>query len=164
MAQVPLYTFPVDDGTKSYHVKGGSDDKLGSQWIDPKLYQKFHLVRYDYRGMGNSDNPNYPLDLNAYDLFAVVTKLLKLYYGAVHCLKSPSDHLVLATESLLDPQGNFEKVLFGMSELFISFKRLSDQLNSLAIQLLVIKMLVIVLYGKTSKELNKDIMEFVEKV
>ncbi|CAG8564578.1 uncharacterized protein OCT59_016453 [Rhizophagus irregularis] len=130
VAQVPLYTFPADDGSKNYYVtsengvnifveeKGDpknptiifSSGFLTSriswdpQWFDPEICEKFHLVRYDYRGMGNSDKPNmnlystdlnddiftrymsnidnsnsYSLDLHATDLFALISKLSSEY-------------------------------------------------------------------------------------
>lgn len=130
VAQVPLYTFPADDGSKSYYVtsengvnifveeKGDpknptivfSSGFLTSriswdpQWFDPEICEKFHLVRYDYRGMGNSDKPNkdlyspdlnadlftrymsnidnsnsYSLDLHAADLFTLISKLSSEY-------------------------------------------------------------------------------------
>ncbi|RIA85595.1 Alpha/Beta hydrolase protein, partial [Glomus cerebriforme] len=129
VAQVPLYTFPMDDGTKSYYVTGGNGvnifvDEKGDptkttiifssgfltsrtswdpQWFDSELYENFHLVRYDYRGMGNSDKPTvnshsvdlntdpstiymgnidtnpYSLDLKADDLFALISKLSSEY-------------------------------------------------------------------------------------
>src|SRR5581483_5124194 len=86
VAQVPLFPFPPNDGTKSYNVTGENgvnifvDEKgdpknptilfssgyLNSRlsfdplWYDPKLFNNFHLVRYDYRGLGNSDKPTDP--------------------------------------------------------------------------------------------------------
>src|SRR5688572_17192672 len=92
-AQVPLSAFPINDGTKSYYVTGGNGTNIfvqekgepskttiilsggiftsrtswDPQWFDPELYNNFHLVRYDYRGIGDSDKPDYgyTLDLNA---------------------------------------------------------------------------------------------------
>jgi pimeloyl-ACP methyl ester carboxylesterase len=109
VAQVPLYTFPADDGTKSYYVTGGNgvnifvDEKgdptkttiifssgfltsrtsWNSQWFDPKFYEKFHLIRYDYRGIGKSDKPkyvnSYSHDLIADDIYALINKLKTEY-------------------------------------------------------------------------------------
>ena len=106
---IPLYTYPPNDGTKSYFVKGGNGtnifvDEKGDpkkntilfssghltsriswdpQWFDPELYKKFHLVRYDYRGIGRSGKPNYPnshsLDLFSDDLSAVINELHSNY-------------------------------------------------------------------------------------
>src|SRR3954451_22574639 len=104
---VPLSTFPVNHGTKSYYVTGGNGTNIfvqekgdpskttiilssalftartswDSQWFDPELYKNFHLVRYDYRGIGDSDRPDYgyTLDLNAEDLSAVISKLTSDY-------------------------------------------------------------------------------------
>jgi pimeloyl-ACP methyl ester carboxylesterase len=109
IAQVPLFPYPPDDGSKSYHVTGengvnifveekGDPKKTtilfssgfltsriswNPQWFDPELYKKFHLVRYDYRGIGNSDKPtsagSYSLELHAADLFAVIDNLSSKY-------------------------------------------------------------------------------------
>ncbi|RIA94339.1 Alpha/Beta hydrolase protein [Glomus cerebriforme] len=133
VAQVPLHTFPVDDGTKSYYVTGkdgvnifveekGDPKKTtiifssgfltsrtswDQQWYDPKFKEKFHLIRYDYRGIGNSDKPHtkphpfvinsdlfntkhicysdnsdtspYTFDSQADDLFALINKLSSKY-------------------------------------------------------------------------------------
>jgi pimeloyl-ACP methyl ester carboxylesterase len=130
IAQIPFYTFPVDDGTKSYYVTGENGVNIfveekgdpknptiifssgyltsriswDPQWLDPEIYEKFHLIRYDYRGMGSSDKPNkelhspdlntdlftrymsnidnsnsYSLDLYAADLFALISKLSSEY-------------------------------------------------------------------------------------
>ncbi|RIA92583.1 Alpha/Beta hydrolase protein [Glomus cerebriforme] len=131
VAQVPLYTYPADDGTKSYYVTGGNEVKIfveekgdptkttiifssgfttsskswNPQWFDPEIYENFHIVRYDYRGIGNSDKPNtnmipnsivlndekfnrylgdpnsnpYSYDLKATDLFAIINKLSSDY-------------------------------------------------------------------------------------
>src|SRR5437868_7359443 len=104
VAQVPLFPFPPNDGTKSYNVTGENgvnifveekgDPKKTTilfssgfltsrvswdpQWYDPELFNNFHLVRYDYRGIGNSDKPttqgSYSVDLYGADLSAVITK------------------------------------------------------------------------------------------
>lgn len=108
VAQVPLYTFPADDGTKSYYVTGENGvnifvDEKGDptkttiifssgflttrmtwnpQWVDPK-FEKFHLIRYDYRGIGKSDKPKdinlYSQDLFASDIYALINKLKTEY-------------------------------------------------------------------------------------
>ncbi|CAG8669358.1 4314_t:CDS:2 [Funneliformis caledonium] len=101
IAQVPIYTFPVN--TCNYYVSGGNgvqlfvEEKgnpemttivftsgfLGTrnswepQWTDPYLSKKFHLVRWDCRGLGKSGKPNeYSLKLHSDDLAAVVSKVL----------------------------------------------------------------------------------------
>src|ERR1043166_3949382 len=105
VAQVPLFPYPPDDGSKSYYVTGengvnifveekGDPEKTtilfssgfltsriswDPQWFDPELYKNFHLVRYDYRGIGNSDKPtsegSYSIELKAADLSAVIGKI-----------------------------------------------------------------------------------------
>ncbi|CAB5320490.1 unnamed protein product [Rhizophagus irregularis] len=109
VAQVPLYTFPADDGTKSYYVTGENGvnifvDEKGDptkttiifssgfltsrmswnpQWFDPE-FEKFHLIRYDYRGIGKSDKPkdvnSYSQDLFSSDIYALINKLNTEYY------------------------------------------------------------------------------------
>ncbi|CAB4426742.1 unnamed protein product [Rhizophagus irregularis] len=103
--KVPFDVHPPNDGTKSYYVKGENGVKIfvdekgdptkttilfssaylnsrttwDPQWFDPKLNKKFHLVRYDYRGLGRSDKPDnensYSYDINGEDLSAVVRKI-----------------------------------------------------------------------------------------
>ncbi|GBB85625.1 hypothetical protein RclHR1_12100001 [Rhizophagus clarus] len=100
VAQVPLYTFPEEDGTKNYYVKGEKGVKIfveekgdpknptiifssgyltsriswDPQWFDPEIYEKFHLI---YVNIDNSNS--YSLDLYAADLFAVFGKLFSEY-------------------------------------------------------------------------------------
>ncbi|RIA87055.1 Alpha/Beta hydrolase protein [Glomus cerebriforme] len=103
IAQVPIYTFPIE--TVNYYVNGGNGVQIyveekgdpkkttilftsghlssrlswNPQWYDPNLYERFHLVRWDYRGVGRSDKPkdvnSYSIESNAKDLFVVVTKI-----------------------------------------------------------------------------------------
>src|SRR6266542_624501 len=103
IAQVLIYPFSVE--TVNYYVNGGNGVQIyveekgdpekttilftsgfmssrlswSPQWFDPELCEKFHLVRWDYRGIGRSDKPRdvnaYTLELNAEDLYAVVTKI-----------------------------------------------------------------------------------------
>jgi pimeloyl-ACP methyl ester carboxylesterase len=103
--KVPFDVYPPNDGTKSYYVKGENGVKIfvdekgdptkttilfssaylnsrttwDPQWFDPELNKKFHLVRYDYRGLGRSDKPDnensYSYDINGEDLSAVVRKI-----------------------------------------------------------------------------------------
>jgi pimeloyl-ACP methyl ester carboxylesterase len=40
-----------------------------------ELGEKFHLVRWDYRGTGRSDVKAYSLELSSQDLHAVITKI-----------------------------------------------------------------------------------------
>jgi pimeloyl-ACP methyl ester carboxylesterase len=109
VAQVPIFPFPPNDGTKSYYVTGENgvnifveekgDPKKTTilfssgyltsriswdpQWTDPELHKKFHLVRYDYRGIANSDKPmyadSYSIELHAADLSAIIGKLSSDY-------------------------------------------------------------------------------------
>ncbi|PKC02281.1 alpha/beta-hydrolase [Rhizophagus irregularis] len=48
------------------------------QWFDPE-FEKFHLIRYDYRGIGKSDKPkdvnSYSQDLFSSDIYALINKL-----------------------------------------------------------------------------------------
>ncbi|CAG8614902.1 10678_t:CDS:2 [Funneliformis caledonium] len=94
------------------------------------------------------------------------------------------DHLVLATESLLDPQGNFEKVVFGINRFDLSqfFSTLTiptlhifgekDIFIDLEHSLYFASHSTTASYKdvghcplwENTKELNKDIMEFFEKV
>ncbi|CAG8465217.1 183_t:CDS:2, partial [Funneliformis mosseae] len=87
-----IYTFPVN--TYNYYVSGGNGVQLfveekgnlemttivhnwEQQWTDPYLSKKFHLVRWDCRGLGKSGKPNeYSLKLHSDDLAAVVSKVL----------------------------------------------------------------------------------------
>ncbi|RIA84826.1 Alpha/Beta hydrolase protein [Glomus cerebriforme] len=103
IAQIPIYTFPIE--TVNYYVSGGNGVQIyveekgdpekttilftsghmssrlswSPQWFNPDLYERFHLVRWDYRGAGRSDKPkdvnSYSIELNAEDLCAVVTKI-----------------------------------------------------------------------------------------
>ncbi|CAG8708594.1 6012_t:CDS:2, partial [Funneliformis mosseae] len=100
IAQVPIYTFPVN--TYNYYVSGGNGVQLfveekgnpemttivftsgyfgthnswEPQWTDSSLSKKFHLVRWDCRGLGKSGKPNeYSLKLHSDDLAAVVAKV-----------------------------------------------------------------------------------------
>ena len=103
IAQVPINTFLTK--THNYYVTGGNGVQIyveekgdpekttilltsghftagfmwDPQWLDPHLYKRFHLVRWDYRGIGRSDKPKdadaYTLNLHANDLDAVVTKI-----------------------------------------------------------------------------------------
>ncbi|CAB4390517.1 unnamed protein product [Rhizophagus irregularis] len=103
--KVPFDVYPPNDGTKSYYVKGENGVKIfvdekgdqtkttilfssaflhsrttwDPQWFDPELNKKFHLVRYDYRGLGRSDKPDnensYSYDINGEDLSAVIRKI-----------------------------------------------------------------------------------------
>ncbi|RIA86231.1 Alpha/Beta hydrolase protein [Glomus cerebriforme] len=103
--KVPFDVYPPNDGTKSYYVKGENGVKIfvdekgdptnttilfssaflhsrttwDPQWVDPELNKKFHLVRYDYRGLGRSDKPDnensYSYDINGEDLSAVIRKI-----------------------------------------------------------------------------------------
>ncbi|CAG8552017.1 2517_t:CDS:2, partial [Acaulospora morrowiae] len=100
IAQVTIPILP--DGTKSYTVTGGNGAKIfveekgdptkvtllfcapimsnrlswEVQFTDSSLNQNFHLVRYDYRGVGRSDKPAdlnaYSTDLHVLDLNAVI--------------------------------------------------------------------------------------------
>jgi pimeloyl-ACP methyl ester carboxylesterase len=103
IAQVPIYPFPVE--TVNYYVNGengiqiyveekGDSEKttilfvsgyMSSRlawdplWYDTEFSEKFHLVRWDCRGIGRSDKPRdpkaYSLELSAQDLRAVITKI-----------------------------------------------------------------------------------------
>ncbi len=103
IAQVPINTFLIK--THNYYVTGGNGVQIyveekgdpekttilltsgyfttsviwDPQWLDSHLYKRFHLVRWDYRGLGRSDKPKnadaYTFDLNADDLSAVLTKI-----------------------------------------------------------------------------------------
>lgn len=103
ITQVPIYTFPIE--TVNYYVNGengiqiyveekGNPEKttilftsgyMSSRlswhplWYDTELEEKFHLVRWDYRGTGRSDKPRdvkeYSLELSSKDLHAVITKI-----------------------------------------------------------------------------------------
>ncbi|GES94814.1 alpha/beta hydrolase [Rhizophagus clarus] len=105
IAQVPIYTFQVE--TVNYYVSGGNGIQIYVEekgdpekttilftsgymssrlawnplWYDTEFSEKFHLVRWDYRGAGRSDKPRdakaYSLELNAQDLQAVITKIKK---------------------------------------------------------------------------------------
>src|ERR1043165_4621054 len=48
--------------TCGYHSTSISWDSI---WLDPDVYKRFHLVRWDYRGTGQSEKP---ADFNAYSL------------------------------------------------------------------------------------------------
>ncbi|CAB5380610.1 unnamed protein product [Rhizophagus irregularis] len=104
IAQVPIHTFPIE--TVNYYVSGGNgiqiyyvEEKGNPEkatilftsgymssrqswhplWYDTELGEKFHLVRWDYRGTGRSDKPRdvkaYSLELSGQDLQAVITKI-----------------------------------------------------------------------------------------
>ncbi|CAG8712926.1 5717_t:CDS:2, partial [Acaulospora morrowiae] len=103
IAQVTIPILP--DGTKSYTVTGGNGVKIfveekgdptkvtmlfcapimsnrlswEVQFSDSSLNQNFHLVRYDYRGIGRSDKPAdfnaYSTDLHVLDLNAVIDSI-----------------------------------------------------------------------------------------
>ncbi|CAB4412567.1 unnamed protein product [Rhizophagus irregularis] len=103
IAQVPIYTFPIE--TVNYYVSSGNGIQIYVEekgnpekttilftsgymasrqswhplWYDTELGEKFHLVRWDYRGTGRSDKPRdvkaYSLELSGQDLQAVITKI-----------------------------------------------------------------------------------------
>ncbi|CAB5363356.1 unnamed protein product [Rhizophagus irregularis] len=103
IAQVPIHTFPIE--TVNYYVSSGNGIQIYVEekgnpekttilftsgymasrqswhplWYDTELGEKFHLVRWDYRGTGRSDKPRdvkaYSLELSGQDLQAVITKI-----------------------------------------------------------------------------------------
>ncbi|RIA79357.1 hypothetical protein C1645_794490 [Glomus cerebriforme] len=131
VAQIPLYTVPIDDSTKSYYVTGGNGIKIfvdektswDPQWFDPELYENFHLVRYDFRGWM----------VNGYScIFKFYENYPDIKIDGLVSVAELNEKVVPYFLNIVNPQDNFGKVISGLDEIYrsTSFKPLSDELHA----------------------------------